>query len=93
MEPEEPLLTAEEVAPLLNVKPATVYDAAWRGRIPCVRLWTGKRKSLLRFRRCDIEQFIRDHVVPVRGDPPKQHARKLAGEKATLTPRDGVRNE
>jgi len=66
VESNEPLITAEEVAPILRVKVGTVYDAAWRGLIPCVRLWTGKRKSLLRFRRSEIEQFIRDRSVPAR---------------------------
>jgi hypothetical protein len=66
MDSEEPLITAEDVAPILKVKPGTVYDAAWRGLIPCVRLWKGKRKSLLRFRRSEIEQFIRGRSIPAR---------------------------
>ncbi len=52
------LLTAEEVASLLRVKPSTVYDAAARGDLPVVKLWKGKRRTLLRFRRGDIETFI-----------------------------------
>ena len=67
MEPEEPLITAEDVAPILKVKAGTVYDAASRGLIPCVRLWKGRRKSLLRFRRSEIEKFIRDRSVPAGG--------------------------
>jgi len=54
----EELLTAREVADLLRVKPVTVYSAADRGLIPCVRLWTGRRRSLVRFRREDIEAVI-----------------------------------
>ena len=61
---EAALLTAEEVARLLRVKPATVYDAAARGRIPTVRLWEGRRKALLRFRRSEIEAFIRAKSTP-----------------------------
>ena len=61
------LLTAEEVADLLRVKASTVYDAVTRGRMPAVRLWTGRRRSLLRFRREDIEQFIRDKTIPAHG--------------------------
>ena len=49
------LLTAQQVAELLNVKAKTVYAAAEAGRIPCVRLWQGKRRSLLRFSREAIE--------------------------------------
>ena len=54
-----PLLTAEEVAQLLRLKAATVYEAAASGRIPSVRLWKGRRKTLVRFRRDDIEELIR----------------------------------
>jgi len=61
----ERLLTSEEVADLLAVKPQTGRDAAWRGKIPCVRLWTGKKKTLLRFERSAIEAFIRERAMPV----------------------------
>jgi len=54
------LLTAEEVAILLRIKVPTVYDAAARGHLPVVRLWTGRKRSLIRFRRDDIERLIRD---------------------------------
>ena len=64
-EPED-LLTAEEVALILHVKPQTVRDAAWRGKIPCVRLWSGKKKVLLRFKRSEIEAFITKRTVPAR---------------------------
>jgi excisionase family DNA binding protein len=57
------LLTSEEVAALLKVKAQTVRDAAWRGKLPCIRLWSGKKKTLLRFKRSEIEQFVRDRTV------------------------------
>ncbi len=57
------LLTAEEVARILRLKPATVYEAAACGRIPSVRLWKGRRKTLVRFRREDIEQLIDARTV------------------------------
>lgn len=60
---DEPLITAEDVARLLNVKPSTVYDAVARGRIPAVRLWEGTRRPLLRFRRRDIDRLIRERIV------------------------------
>ena len=60
---DEPLLTPEQVAELLAVKPQTVRDAAWRGKLPCVRLWQGKKRSLLRFKRSDIERLIRERTV------------------------------
>ena len=63
------LLTSEQVAVLLQLKPATVRDAAWRGKLPCVKLWSGKKKTLLRFLRADIEQLIRERSVPARKNP------------------------
>lgn len=63
---EDELLTSEEVAALLKVKAQTVRDAAWRGKLPCVRLWSGKKKTLLRFKRSDIEEFIRRRSIPSR---------------------------
>ena len=65
---DDRLITSEEVAELLSVKPQTVRDAAWRGKIPCVRLWTGKKKSLLRFKRSDIDKLIEDRSIPARND-------------------------
>ncbi len=60
---EEPLLTAQEVAEMLAVRPSTVYDAVYRGVLPAVRLWEGRRRTLIRFRRTDIEKFIRERAV------------------------------
>ena len=58
------LLTVEEVAQLLRLKPSTVYQAASEGRIPSVKLWKGRRRTLVRFRRDDILQFIHSRQVP-----------------------------
>ena len=55
-----PLLTASQVAELLNIKKSTVYEAALKGRLPAVSLWKNKRRTFLRFRRTDIEKFIQD---------------------------------
>jgi len=60
----EELLTSEQVAELLQLKPQTIRDAAWRGKLPCVRLWQGRKKTLLRFRRSEIEQFIKERSIP-----------------------------
>jgi excisionase family DNA binding protein len=64
---DEHLMTAEQVAELLAVKPQTIRDAAWRGKLPCIRLWSGKRKTLLRFNRGDITAFIKDHTILPKG--------------------------
>lgn len=63
---DDVLLTSEQVAQLLQVRPQTVRDAASRGKLPCVRLWTGKRKALLRFKRSEIEKLISDRSIPAR---------------------------
>ena len=52
------LLTAEQVSKILSVRPSTVYAAAAQGHLPAVRLWSGRRRSLIRFRRSDIEALI-----------------------------------
>ena len=62
------LLTADEVARILRLRPATIYEAAADGRIPHVRLWSGTRRALVRFRRADIEAFLRDRTF----DPTKR---------------------
>ena len=54
----EPLLTASDVARILNIKTVTVHAAAADGRIPCVRVWQGKRRGLVRFRRGDIQKLV-----------------------------------
>ena len=54
-----PLLTARDVARILKLKLATVHAAAADGRIPCVRIWQGKRRALVRFRREDLEAIVR----------------------------------
>ena len=56
----DPLLTPQQVAELLSVRPVTVYAAAADGRLPAVRVWSGKKKSLLRFRRSEIEKVLRE---------------------------------
>ena len=58
------LLTAKQVARTLNIRPATVYAAAAAGRIPYVRLWKGRRRALIRFRRIDIDQLVRERLYP-----------------------------
>jgi len=58
----EALLTPNQVAALLSIQPSTVYAAAAQGKIPCVRLWKGERRTLIRFRREDIDRVIRERT-------------------------------
>lgn len=60
---DEALLDASTVARWLHVAVTTVYEQAARGVLPHVRLWKGTRRSLIRFRREDVENFLRDRAV------------------------------
>ena len=64
-----PLLTPAEVARLLAVRPATIYAAAARGALPCIRVWRGERRTLLRFRDEDIQRILRERTEP---SPPEK---------------------
>ena len=66
-EVQEPLLDAQVVAKWLDVAVTTVYEQAARGVLPHVRLWKGTRRTLIRFRKGDVERFIRDRAVKPRG--------------------------
>lgn len=57
------LMTARQVAELLQVRPVTVYAAAAKGIIPSVPLWKGRRRTLLRFRRRDVEAWIESRIL------------------------------
>lgn len=48
-----PLLSADQAAGILSVRPSWIYDAARRGELPCVRL--GKH---VRFLRSDLEGWV-----------------------------------
>lgn len=53
------LLLPREVAEILRLKVNSVYEAAADGRLPSVLLWRGRRKSLVRFRRSDIDALVK----------------------------------
>ena len=62
----EEMLSVEEVAMRLGVKPSTVRSGVKRGLLPAVVLWRGKRRSLIRFKSSDIDQVIRERSVPAK---------------------------
>lgn len=74
--PDEPLLTAKDVAALLNIKKSTLYEAVADGRLPAVHLWRGRRRTLLRFRRADIEAFIRERATATKPTVPEGRPHK-----------------
>ncbi len=59
----KPLLSIAEVAAQLGVSKDWVRDHATRRkpRIPVIRL--GGKRALLRFRPCDVNQFVADHLI------------------------------
>ena len=52
------LLTVKEVAVMLRLTPAAVYNAAKQGRLPCIVVIRGVRRDTIRFRRAEIEALI-----------------------------------
>lgn len=56
----EPLINARDVAAWLGLAVSTVYEKAASGELPHVRLWSGSRKPLIRFRRTEIETWLID---------------------------------
>jgi len=55
----EPLLTCQEAAQLLAVKPGWIYAAARSGQLTCVRV--GRNVRLLR---SDLEDFVAQQPSP-----------------------------
>ena len=55
---DEPLLTVEDAALLLSVKPATVYEWVRSGQLPCLRL--GPRA--IRFTRPLLERWAEERL-------------------------------
>ena len=53
------LITAQDVAELLNVRASTVYEWARFGYIPTVRLETDKTKPCVRFERDAIVEWVK----------------------------------
>ncbi len=61
------LLEARIVAKMLSLRVSTVYAAVKAGKLPHVVLWAGRKRPLIRFRRADIEAFVRDRAfVPTK---------------------------
>ena len=56
------LLEARIVARMLNLRVSTIYAAVKAGKLPHIVLWAGRKRPLIRFRRADIETFLRDRT-------------------------------
>jgi len=60
------ILTAKQVQQILKVSLPLVYKMADRGQLPCVR-WdcpgegTAKKRTMVRFKMADIQDFIENH--------------------------------
>ena len=62
MASDETLLDANQAAPLIKVAPKTLYDWAKKGVFPHIRILADKKRPVIRFRRSDIEQFLKDRT-------------------------------
>jgi len=62
----EPLLTAEQVSKILNVRVSTVYEWARMEYIPHIHLGVGRKKPLVRFSRAAVEQWLERKSKPGR---------------------------
>jgi excisionase family DNA binding protein len=60
----ERLVDVHEAAALLGLSPGTLYQWAYKRRIPVVKLLG--RRGALRFRLSDVERLIKDSVRPAR---------------------------
>ena len=60
----EELLTYREACDILAIKKSTLYALVSRGKLPVVRFGTGKKDTgCTRFRRADLQAFIKKHVT------------------------------
>lgn len=57
------LLTLKDASEMLAMTPTALYQMAYRGAIPYVKMGPAKQ-SPIRFRAADIEAFIEESVVP-----------------------------
>jgi predicted site-specific integrase-resolvase len=70
---EERLLTIKEVSTLLACSTSTISRWVKQGKIPCFKLDADKVNSeghtsntTIRFRRKDVEKFIKENIVPTK---------------------------
>jgi predicted DNA-binding transcriptional regulator AlpA len=59
----EPLVNAARVSKHLHLAKSTIYDQAAKGLLPHVRLWSGTRRAVIRFRMSEVEAFIAARTV------------------------------
>ncbi len=76
------LLLAQEVARLLRLGLSTIYSWAGAGKIPHVRV-----NGVIRFRREDLEEWLRDHGRCPSNVPSPSNWRHPVTEPATVSPR------
>ena len=66
----EKLLTARQVADLLEVKVSTVYDWASRNTIPYVKLG-----RLVRFKKTDVFRWVESHTLAPKSSPDRKKSK------------------
>jgi excisionase family DNA binding protein len=70
--PAERLLDVHEAAALLGVRPTTLYQWAYKRRLPVVKLFG--RRGALRFRESDVLRLIKTSVQPALRNPEEELA-------------------
>ena len=61
----EKLFSVKEAAAYLGTAPSTLYEKTLQGKIPFIRLWSGRRKGAIRFSEEILREHIRKNTVPV----------------------------
>lgn len=60
---EKELLVVDQASAILKIKATTVYDWCAKGILPHVRILAGSRRPVIRFRRSDLDEFIRERLT------------------------------
>ena len=70
------LWRAEDAARFLNVRTGTVYEWAAKGILPHVRILAGTRRAVVRFRKAELEEFVRSRTTTGTAGSAQQHERR-----------------
>jgi excisionase family DNA binding protein len=80
----EPLLTVEEVARLLSVSRATVYELASEGKIAHYRVSSRGKRGTIRFDIDQVHAFLDANEVQADGVPESVPVKKKPGKPREL---------
>lgn len=78
------LITAEQLAERLSLRPGTIRRWTQAGIIPCLRL-SGK---VIRFDPVEVEQTLKDRAVQERDETDREREKQIGGLLAVSTPKE-----